>query len=56
MASQLNVQVADIDETIQVLKEEHDIKTTEKAKEVIKKLSPEEIQSLLKKLNLTDGE
>ena len=54
VANQLNVQIADIDETIQMVKEKHDIETIEKTKEIIKTLSPEEIQSLLKKLNLNE--
>jgi Mn-dependent DtxR family transcriptional regulator len=50
VAYELNVQVADIDETIQMVKEEYNTETIEKAREIIGKLSPEEIENVLKKL------
>ncbi len=50
VARELNVQVADVDETIQMIKEEYNAETTEKARKIIAELSPEEINSILKKL------
>ncbi|MCF6247205.1 MAG: hypothetical protein L3J69_07565 [Desulfobacula sp.] len=51
VARELNVQVSDIDETIQVVKNDYKVETIEKAKEIMKQLTPEQMKSVLQKVN-----
>ena len=49
VASELNVQMADIEETIQIVKEEYQAASIERAKEIIRRLSPQEVDAILRK-------
>jgi len=52
VANDLNVQASNIDETIEVIKNEYESETIEKATEILKGLSPDEIYNILKKIDL----
>ncbi len=52
VASELNVQASNIDETIEVIKNEYESETIEKAAEILKGLSPDEIYNIFKKIDL----